>query len=235
MHRTGGDGGHMRTMGRDTLDHELRASLSGIEAVAAALVDRRDRLCTGEVDELMSAIVSEARRLRGLLVPGHRQITSFRLAEVVKPAIWMTRCRGVVVNDAVPDDMWVRGHRDGTAEAVLTLLDNARIHAAPSSVDIWANVGDEMTSLYVEDRGPGPRDAGCQSTPTPREQPGNSGLGLRIARRLMEDQAGSLVVGARPDGGTTCELKLPTAPPPSSIPQSSMPQLVPHLPIVILR
>jgi signal transduction histidine kinase len=217
MNRSGGNC-HVGMSERGALDHELRASLSGIEAVAAALVDHRDRLRTGEVEELLRAIISEAGRLRSLLVAGHRRISSFSLAEVVRPAIWMTRCRGVVVHDSVPEDVWVCGHRDATAEAVLTLLDNARIHAAPSPVDISAKVDDDMTSLFVEDRGPGPQRADLLP-PDADDLAGrlHSGLGLRIARRLMEEQAGSLTVRARPGGGTSCELRLPT-----SVPSSSM-------------
>jgi signal transduction histidine kinase len=58
------------------------------------------------------------------------------------------------------------------------------------------------TTLYVEDRGPGIASIAQSS---------GSGLGLFIARRLMVSQAGSLKVGARPGGGTSFALSLPSS------------------------
>jgi signal transduction histidine kinase len=200
-------------------DHELRASLFGIEAVAVALNEQRDRLATGDVDQLALAIASEARRLLLMLAPPARQRTAFDLAEAIRPAILMTRSLGVVVRDAVPVGMWVKGCRDDVAQAVFALLDNARVHAAPSAVDVRATSREGTTTLYVEDRGPG--IVGIGGLPTakpgrPRAASSGSGLGLIIARRLMVDQAGSLTVDPRPGGGASFALGLPSSPSASS-------------------
>jgi signal transduction histidine kinase len=207
-------------------DHELRASLFGIEAVAVALNEQRDRLATGDVDQLALAIASEARRLLLMLAPPARQRTAFDLAEAIRPAILMTRSMGVVVRDAVPAGMWVKGCRDDVAQAVFALLDNARVHAAPSAVDVRATSHEGTTTLYVEDRGPG--IVGIGGLPTakrgrprasssgskrgrPRASSSGSGLGLIIARRLMFDQEGSLTVDPRPGGGASFALGLPSS------------------------
>ena len=158
--------GRYRGAGTDELlerDHELRAALFGIEAVAAALNEQRDRLPSGDVDQLALAIESEARRLRLMLAPQAKQRTTFDLAEAIRPAILMTRSLGVVVRDAVPTGMWVQGCRDDTAQVVLALLDNARVHAAPSAVDVRATLRGGTTTLYVEDRGPGITRIGGQA------------------------------------------------------------------------
>ena len=213
-------------------DHELRASLFGIEAVAVALNEQRDRLATGDVDQLALAIASEARRLLLMLAPPARQATAFDLAEAIRPAILMTRSLGVVVRDAVPVGMWVTGCRDDVAQAVFALLDNARVHAAPSAVDVRATSDGGTTTLYVEDRGPGIVGIGGQPT-LKRGRPGapssGSGLGLIIARRLMVDQ-GSLMVDPRPGGGASFALGVPSAPSASSqglIPAAARPVVVP--------
>jgi hypothetical protein len=70
-------------------EHELRASLCGIEAVAVAMNDLRDRLRSEDVDQLALAIASEARRLRLMLVPQAKQRADFDLAEAIGPAIIM--------------------------------------------------------------------------------------------------------------------------------------------------
>lgn len=201
------------------LHHELRASLCGIEAVAVALNEQRDRLSSVDVDQLVVTIASEARRLRLMLAPEAKQRTAFDLAEALRPAILMTRSWGVVVRDEVPAGLWVHGCRDGVAQVVLALLDNARLHAAPSPIDVRTTVGEGRTTLYVEDRGSGiTRIGGHLMFKRGRRgaQSSGSGLGLCVARRLMVGQAGSLKVDARPGGGASFALSLPNSPSHSS-------------------
>lgn len=194
-------------------DHELRASLFGIEAASLALNDQRDRLPSSDVDQLVLAIASEARRLRLMLAPQAKELTSFDLAEAIRPAILITRSLGVVIHDAVPTGMWVQGCRDDVAEVVFALLDNARVHAASSAVDVRATLHDGMTTLYVEDRGPGIAGIGQPMFKRGGRGPqsSGSGLGLFIARRLMIGQAGSLTVDGRPGGGASVALSLPSS------------------------
>ena len=196
-------------------DHELRASLFGIEAVAAALNEYRDRLPSGDVDQLALAIASEARRLRLMLAPQPKQTIDFDLAEAIRPATLMIASLGVEVRDAVPSGMWVHGCRDDTAQVVLALLDNARVHAASSAVELRATLRGGKATLYVEDRGPGLARKGghvmFQRGVRGADSSG-SGLGLYIARRLMVDQAGSLTVNPRVGGGASFALSLPSSP-----------------------
>jgi signal transduction histidine kinase len=214
VNRAGGysDAGRNELLERD---HELQASLFGIEAVAVALNEHRDRLPSGEVDQLVLAIASEARRLRLMVAPQAKQHAAFDLAEAIRPAILMIRSLGVVVRDALPTVMWVYGCRDDAAEVVFTLLDNARLHAAPSAVDVRATLSEGTTTLFVEDRGPGITDIGGQfafARGRPGAQSSGSGLGLFIARQLMVDQAGSLTVDPRSGGGAAFALTLPSSP-----------------------
>ena len=214
MDRTGGTGGK-GTNERAERDHELRTSLFGIEALAVALNEQRDRVPCGDVDQLTLAIASEARRLRLMLAPRAMQHTAFDLAETIRPAILMIRSLGVVVRDAVPTEMWVRGCRDDAAQVVCALLDNARVHAPGSEVDVRATLDGGTTTLYVEDRGPGISGIGGRSMfkrGRRGEQSSGSGLGLFIARRLMVAQGGSLTVDQRPGGGAAFALSLPSSP-----------------------
>jgi len=196
-------------------DHELRASLSGIEAATLALVDQRDRMSSGDVDQLALAIASEARRLRQMVAARRAPPASFDLAQALRPAILMARCSGVVVRDAVPSGLWVYGRRDDLTQVVVALLDNARVHAAPSPVDVRVAWSDVSATLYIEDRGPGIRHIGSsQMFRRGRRgaQSSGSGLGLAIARRLMAEQSGSLKVETRRGGGASFALTLPSCP-----------------------
>ena len=196
-------------------EHELRASLCGIEAVAVAMNDLRDRLRSEDVDQLALAIASEARRLRLMLVPQAKQRADFDLAEAIRPAIIMTVSLGAVVRDHTPTEMWVHGFRDDVAQVVFALLDNARVHAARSAVDIRATDRGGITTLYIEDRGPGIKGTSGKAMfkrgHRGAHSPG-SGLGLHIARRLMVDQGGSLTVFPRLGGGASFMLTLPSSP-----------------------
>jgi signal transduction histidine kinase len=182
--------------------------------VALALNERRDRLPYRDVDQLVLAIASEARRLRLMLDPQSMRIATFDLAEAIRPAILMTRSLGVEVRDEVPVGMLVRGRGDEVAQVVFALLDNARLHAAPSAVEVRASMGARTTTLYVEDRGPGiARSASRSIFERGRRgaESSGSGLGLSIARRLMVDQAGSLKVDRRLGGGASFALSLPNS------------------------
>jgi signal transduction histidine kinase len=195
-------------------DHELRAGLSGIEAAALALREQRDRRPSGDVDQLVLAIASEARRLRALVSAKTVEHDTFELADAIRPAVLTARSMGLIVHDRVPHGLWVSGRRDDVAEVVLGLLENAIEHAAPSPVDLWACADRGATTLFVEDRGPGIRAVHLDSV-FERGRRGSrssgSGLGLFIARRLMNEQGGSLTVSQRRGGGASFAVTLPSA------------------------
>src|SRR4051794_7110511 len=194
-------------------DHEMRAALFGIQAVARALHEHRDRLPSADIDQLALTIESEARRLQLMLEPPAKRHTAFDLSEAILPAIIMISALGVVVRNTVPIGTWVNGCREDTAQAVLALLNNARIHAR-TEVDVRLELHPGSTTLYIEDRGLGiPPTAGRGRFKRGRSGAGSSGsgLGLFIAQRLMVDQGGSLSVGPRVGGGASCTLHLPTS------------------------
>jgi signal transduction histidine kinase len=194
-------------------DHEMRAALFGIQAVARALHEHRDRLPSADIDQLALAIESEARRLQLMFEPPAKQHTVFDLTDAILPAIIMTSALGVVVRNTVPTGTRVEGSRELTAQVVLALLDNARVHAR-SEVDVRATSREGFTTLYIEDRGLGiPAAAGEPAFERGRRgaESSGSGLGLYIARRLTEEQGGSLTVARRPGGGSSFGLHLPTA------------------------
>ena len=145
----------------DERDHELRSALCGIEAVAEGLNGLHDRLTTAQLAELTAALVSEARRMQSMLTPRAVEPTVFDLAEAIRPVITSFRTMGFDVRMAVPSGIEVHGRRDDTAQAVFTLLDNARKHAAMSAIDVRATVH-AATTLYVEDDGIGISSTLCE-------------------------------------------------------------------------
>jgi signal transduction histidine kinase len=106
--------------------------------------------------------------------------------------------------------------RDALRQVLLNLALNA-LDATPIGGDVRlsARALGRAVEIAVEDRGPGipaalRRRAFEPFFSTRAGRPG--GLGLAIARRLVEAAGGTLVAGHRPGGGARLRLQLPVAP-----------------------
>jgi two-component system, OmpR family, sensor histidine kinase KdpD len=103
-----------------------------------------------------------------------------------------------------------------TSRAVSYLLDNATRYAPPGTeVTVRARVDDNGLRVTVSDRGPGLLPAEIEEAFAPLFRgsaagghPG-TGMGLAIARGLLEAQHGTLRAANRPDGGATFEIIVP--------------------------
>ena len=199
--------------GRSELDeeraHELRAALFGIEASAEGLSRHRDLLTTQQVDELTQGLAHEVRRVRLLLEGRTAEPSTFDLAEAIGPVVACARASGLDVRCSIPRGIAVVGDRHRTAQVVVGLLDNARQHAPASPIDVRAHELCRKVALYTEDRGSGV-PVGVRDRLFERgvcgEATGGSGLGLYVARRVMEEQGGAIAVRSRPGGGATFVL-----------------------------
>jgi signal transduction histidine kinase len=196
-------------------DHELRAALFGIEASAVGLSEHRDRLTSGQVDELMVGLVAEIRRVRALFDGRTGTPGTFDVGDAIAPVIACARASGLVVRSSVPGGIEVEGRRESTAQVVLALLDNARKHAPSSPVEIRVAVLGDAVALYVEDRGSGiagPLRTRVFERGACGDDSVGSGLGLYVARRLMAQQGGTIDVGSRRGGGASFVLRFRRTP-----------------------
>jgi two-component system sensor histidine kinase MtrB len=191
-------------------DHELRAALYGMEAVARGLCEHRDQLVSAQVDELMKGLVAEIRRVRALVAGRVGRPRTFDLKAAIGPVIASAQASGVDVRSSVPAGVDVVGRRNCTAQVVLALLENSRKHAPGSPVALRVVERGDVLALCVEDRGPGipqPLRGRVFDRGTRGEDSTGSGLGLCVARRLMAEQSGTIEVRPRPGGGTSFELR----------------------------
>jgi signal transduction histidine kinase len=195
--------------------HEVSAALLGIEAAAQGLSRNRALLTEPELDELSGGLVAEIHRVRSLIdLRSHESVSRFDLREAILPLIVCTRASGVDVIDSVPAGIEIVGVPTMTVEACATLLRNAQDHAPGSPIEVRAEVRHDVANLSVEDRGPGisPAIADAVFERSVRSPSSNgSGLGLYIARRLMDEQNGSIRAESRPGGGASIVLELPLA------------------------
>jgi signal transduction histidine kinase len=196
---------------RAELRHDARAALLGVEAAARALARQRDLLTPAERDELTSALVAEVHRLGALLDDQTAGPASFDLRDAITPILACARADGLDLTVDVPPGIEVAGSREDTGRALLSLLDNARVHAPGSAVGVRSAIVAPDAVLCVEDRGPGVPAAMREEVfeRSVRVGPGaGSGLGLYVARRLVEASGGSLAHEPRPNGGSTFVMRL---------------------------
>jgi signal transduction histidine kinase len=112
--------------------------------------------------------------------------------------------------------------RDRLKRALTNILDNA-LRFSPTSAPIhlsWAALDDSTVQITVEDHGPGidpdllPHifEPGIRGAPAADSLDNGAGLGLTIARRLLEHQHATLSVHNEPKGGAVVTLTLQRAP-----------------------
>ena len=226
----------------DALTHNLRTPLTAIKASVTALLGDRLRGIHTELSsegrrELLQVIDEESDRLNrfieGLSAPEGAapaqplHLRAVPVDEVVRAGLMraetLTRDHHIVVK--VGDGLLpVSIDAPSLAEVVYILLDNASKYSpAGTTITIEAiREDDRYARLTVSDEGPG-------ITPDLREKVfekffripkrdshdarrSGIGLGLPIARRLLEAQAGQIWIADPPSGrGTTVAMRLPLA------------------------
>jgi len=225
----------------DALTHNLRTPLTAIKAAVTALIRSgpwkpQSELSSEGRHELLQVIDEESDRLNRFIEglstsdraepaqPLHlRAVPAENLVRAgLARAETVTRDHRVAV--ALDDDLpRVSVDEASITEVIYILLDNASKYApAGSTITVRAGRdGERHVRLTVIDEGPGIpaehrervfekffRIPGRQSH-DPRR--GGIGLGLPIARRLVEAQAGWIWVDAIDDHGTSISMTLPVA------------------------
>jgi signal transduction histidine kinase len=193
--------------GRAEVRHDARAALLGIEAAAQGLAHQRDQLTTEQWDELSTGLVAEIHRLGALLDDGkaEAQHQPFDLQDAVVPVVACARAEALAVTVDVAPGILVGGSQHDIGRALLTLLDNARVHAGGVRVRVAARVDGDTVAIRVDDHGPGVPswlrpslfERGACGGPT-----AGSGLGLHVARRLVARSGGTLTYEPLTGGGS---------------------------------
>ena len=221
------------------MSHELRTPLTTIRGNLALLsrvptpprAEREDILddLTGESERLIRLVnnlltlarADAGRRLKSepvTLVPMLEDIC--RQAQVLDPE------REIVLDCSLEavragtgkgaDGLVLQGDRDALKQVLLTLLDNAIKHAQ-GAIHVWLDASDQQATIHVQDSGPGMPPELCERVfdrfyrgDASRSTPG-FGLGLSIAKVLVEAQGGSIVVESALGVGSTFAVTLPRA------------------------
>ncbi|GMR02741.1 MAG: HAMP domain-containing sensor histidine kinase [Acidimicrobiia bacterium] len=208
--------------------HELRSPLTSIRANAGFLVDRRD---VSDVDrsDAIRDIALEADRMSNLIDDlltlaraDIRKDVPIELAPVDLAAVARSverRARNLRVNVTVdaPDSLVVAGNAEDLAELIWILVDNADRHGGDAVVVRLAASASGAT-IEVTDDGRGIPEEDLDRifdrfhrADSARSGPGH-GLGLAIARSVVERWGGTIYAGNGPSGGAVFTIVLPATP-----------------------
>lgn len=214
------------------INHEIRTPLTSISGA----LDLLDGGVAGDLPERAVTLISVARtnagRLRRLidqmldldrLASGGVELglQPLDVAELVSEAVRLNRTfagtRRVEVrfDDHTPG-VRVLADRDRVLEILDNLLSNAIKHSPEGrQVEVSARAAAGAARVDVADRGPGVppgiRDRIFERFVRGDGVGGTTGLGLHIAKRLVEAHGGTIGFSARPGGGTVFGFTLPLA------------------------
>ena len=225
------------------VSHELRTPLTSIIGYLE-LVLEDDEALTDHHRRFLGVVDRNARRLLrlvgDLLFVAH--VEAGRLAlevgevdlrtlttEAIEAARPRAEAKDLVLEAVTQDVPLMAGDRDRLAQVLDNLISNAvKFTPEDGSVTVRLVTRDDEALLEVRDTGVGIPEAEQDrlferfyraSTATERAIPG-VGLGLTIAKAIVEAHGGTLDFDSVEGAGTTFRVRLPLRPPPTGAPES---------------
>jgi two-component system OmpR family sensor kinase len=226
---------HLRQFLADAA-HELRTPLTSIRGYLDLHAQGGFR-SPAALDEVAGRMRSESHRMAQLVedllllanldqdVPLAREPVD--LADVLNDAaadglaVQPARPLSVDVPDE-PGELTVVGDERHLREVLAELVRNALVHTPENTVvRLGGHRNGHTVEIAVADRGPGLTDADAarvfdrffRGDPSRQRPTGGSGLGLSIARAIVEAQHGTLTLDTAPGRGCTFRIRLPASAP----------------------
>jgi PAS domain S-box-containing protein len=218
-----------------TLSHELRTPLNAALGWTQMLRDVLDNPQARQraIDAILRNLQAQERLVSDMMDLSHITLRTLRLEqapvdmiEVVRSATDSMRAavhvRQITIETRMPEGpIYVLGDEGRLAQVVWNLLSNsAKFSEEGGTVSVTVCVESDVVRLTVEDRGQGIEptfipylfDRFRQADSTPTREHGGLGLGLAIARHLVEAHRGRIDAANRAGGGAIFTVVLPTAP-----------------------
>lgn len=218
------------------ISHELRTPLTVLRGQAEVALRHRDpdpvRMRktleaivrkAGQMGRLVEDMLFLARSEAGAItVESRPTVLQEAIGDALIDSQTLARQKGVIIAPYQPfDPVIVRGDGERLRQAVLILLDNA-IKVAPekTSIAIELATTEGYATIKVRDAGPGfSRDEAERAfTRFSQSEAGKAradgrgvGLGLAIARWIVEQHGGHITIEDTPEPGATVAIELPLA------------------------
>ncbi|BEV15347.1 ATP-binding protein [Herbaspirillum sp. DW155] len=212
------------------VSHELRSPIARLQmAIGLARVQDKDKLeLTLERIEResvrMDKLVGELLTLSRLEanVPGSMEeaiAIQSMLADMINDARFEAEALGKQVDSSIECRVEVKGNPELLYRAIENVLRNAIKHTAPeTAVQVVAEIDEDHKLLHLSilDRGPGVPEEEMDSifelffrSSRTKSNSAGHGLGLSIARRIVEAHQGFIRAANRHDGGLRMDITLP--------------------------
>jgi len=212
------------------VSHEMRSPLARMQAAIglarqqpekmSATLDRVQRE-TERIDSLVEELLTLARLQSAAQAPGGARVEPVSLNEltegIVDDARFEAEAGGRMVEFKAGTDAVMPGRPELLHRAIENVVRNAVRHtAAGTGVAITSAVADGRWRLQVADHGPGVPAVELTAIFEPFFRGSTSGgdghgLGLAIARRVVETHGGTITAANRAGGGLLVEIMLPLA------------------------
>jgi two-component system OmpR family sensor kinase len=218
--------------------HELRTPLTSLEGLSEMLLIGADRGDPSTIQRMARAMHTELGRLGRLVAdlltlsrldsPASLTFTSVEtgklLDDVAEQVAPLAAARQIRLEVAHEGPIAVRADPDRLKQVLLNLVDNALRYTPPAgTVRLVAALdpAGATARLQVQDTGPGiapdhlPHifDRFYRGDPSRARASGNTGLGLAIARSIVEAHGGTIAAQPGPAGGAWFTIVLPAARP----------------------
>ena len=212
----------------NNFSHEFKTPIVSIRGFAKML--KYEDLTREEREEYLDIIINESERLTELAtnvlhlsrVENQTIIaskTSFNVSEQIRRIIVLLESRWVAKNIEITfdcDEIYLSGNEELLSQVWINLLDNA-IKFSPdnSTIEIGMKKRQDIVTIYFQDQGRGMSEEekvhifdkfyqGDLSHATK-----GNGLGLTLAKRILELHEGSIKVAQTSSAGSTFEITLP--------------------------
>lgn len=202
------------------LAHELRSPVAAIVAIAETLSVQPGDVEAETRRRLLRLAVQAGRDVERIVVdaaPANLRPEPVDLTTLAEGAVAATRLRGAEIRLELERDLPViRGDPVRLRQALANLLDNALAHAPPGTAVVVAARGrpDGDVELTVADAGEGiereRQEAIFEAGVRFDDRPGQ-GVGLAVARAIVDAHGGRIEVESTPGRGATFRLVLPPA------------------------
>lgn len=217
-----------------TVTHELRTPLTAVRSIAEIIHDSPELGAAKRV-EFARIIIKESERLTRLinkvldfqkLESGRMgwQMTRVNFADVIHQAInainLLVRDKNIQINLNLPDQVpLINADQDRLVQVMINLVANAVKFCPPESgrIDVSLRVKHKKMQIDVTDNGPGitPEEQKIvferfrQVASSGKGRPAGSGLGLSIAKHIIDHHGGEIWIKSQLNEGSTFSFSLP--------------------------
>jgi len=210
--------------------HELRTPLTALQTTNEVAL-RKGKVTSLEAKTVFEHNIDEVTKLKQLtdsllnLAKIDNGVTGFTLIDIsdvvsdaINKVVNTALEKGVTVDDNVPK-MSVRGNKDSLSQAVAIILDNA-IKYSPENSNIQITVQKDTRHVWLSVKDDG---FGIKAVHLPhiferfyRADSSRSkhtvegfGIGLALAKKIVDQHNGEIIVASTPGKGSTFTIKLP--------------------------